>query len=547
MQGIIYTRVSSDEQVSGTSLDSQEQVCRAYCKERSITVLAVFREEGASAKTAVRAELLRSLEYCRRSRGQVQAFVVAKVDRFARNTEDHFSVRKLLLAYGVALHSVTEPIGNRPTEKFVETVLAASSEFDNAIRKQRCTDGMMARLKQGIWPWKPPPGYRSLQTKRRGEKKTQPDPPDPETFPLIQRALKEYLKGVIHSQAELARLLDRLGLAGVRGMATRPQFVDRILGRYLNFYAGILVNPWTGEERLGLHTPMITPEELGQIRLIRSGKAHVVPRNRLNPQFPLRRTALCDSCHRALTGSVSRGNGGTYPYYHCVNQGCAIYGKSHPKDAVESAFARLLDRVTPRPKYLGVLQATVLDVAADMKHRRISDADRSRHRIAELEAKRKRVFEMREDGSYTRETFRERLAALDGELAEARASTTYHVQQELDPDALQYATAFLGRLRNEWLAIDPSVRPRFQKLVLPDGIPYDRERGFGTAQLSVLLELSQSSGAPRSRLVHLVRVSWNQILDSLTEIMVFRNHASSRALGQDTRLSEDGKEASVAA
>ena len=53
---IIYTRVSSEEQIAGTSLDFQEKQCREYCKQKGIEVLEVFREEGASAKTATRAE-----------------------------------------------------------------------------------------------------------------------------------------------------------------------------------------------------------------------------------------------------------------------------------------------------------------------------------------------------------------------------------------------------------------------------------------------------------------------------------------------------------
>ena len=104
--------------------------------------------------------------------------MVAKVDRFARNTEDHFYIRKILLDYGVTLHSISEPIGNSPVGKFFETMLAGSAEFDNAIRKQRCSDGMAARIKQGISPWHPPLGYVSVDAKRRGEKKTEPDPPD---------------------------------------------------------------------------------------------------------------------------------------------------------------------------------------------------------------------------------------------------------------------------------------------------------------------------------------------------------------------------------
>ena len=49
MQGIIYTRVSSDEQVKGTSLEFQEDLCKKYCHDKGIEVVSVYREEGESA------------------------------------------------------------------------------------------------------------------------------------------------------------------------------------------------------------------------------------------------------------------------------------------------------------------------------------------------------------------------------------------------------------------------------------------------------------------------------------------------------------------
>jgi DNA invertase Pin-like site-specific DNA recombinase len=195
IKGIIYTRVSSDEQVKGTSLDFQEEICRTYCREKGIEVMALFREEGASAKTADRAQFLRAIEFCRKNKNKVTAFVVAKVDRFARNTEDHFYVRKILFDYGVTLHSVSEPIGNNPAGKFIETVLAGTSEFDNAVRRQRSVDGMISKIGQGIFPWKAPVGYLCAQSKKHGEKKSKPDEPDPKIFPIIQRGLKEYAQG----------------------------------------------------------------------------------------------------------------------------------------------------------------------------------------------------------------------------------------------------------------------------------------------------------------------------------------------------------------
>ena len=44
MNGIIYCRVSSKEQLEGTSLESQELACRAYARTHQITILERFIE-----------------------------------------------------------------------------------------------------------------------------------------------------------------------------------------------------------------------------------------------------------------------------------------------------------------------------------------------------------------------------------------------------------------------------------------------------------------------------------------------------------------------
>ena len=190
MRAIIYTRVSSDEQVKGTSLDDQENRCRQYCFEKGLVISRIFREEGASAKSTDRPEFLNSIEYCRKNRNKVDAFVVWKLDRFARNVHDHVMVKKTLLDYKVTLHSVSEPISDEPVGRVFETILAAFSEFDNEIRKQRCTNGMIAKLQQGIWPWKPPIGYRCAHYKKRGERKIGADPQMRRPFPSSSEGCK---------------------------------------------------------------------------------------------------------------------------------------------------------------------------------------------------------------------------------------------------------------------------------------------------------------------------------------------------------------------
>lgn len=516
MKGIIYVRVSSEEQVKGTSLENQDDLCRAYCQNKGIEVVGIYREEGASAKTADRAEFLRAIEYCRKHKGKVDAFVVYKVDRFARNTEDHFYVRKMLIDYGVTLHSVTEPIGNNPAEKFIETVLAGSAEFDNAIRTQRCVDGMSMRINQGISPFKTPIGYECQHTRRKGEKKNAPDKPDEQIFPIIQKGLKEFSKG-IYSQVEMIQLFDKLGLSKIRGEKTRPQLVCRIFGKYLKYYSGIIVNPWTNEEVQGIHEPMITKEECFKIQSILSGKSNRVKKVRMNPDFPLRRTVKCGICGGQLTGSCPHGNGGKYYYYHCYNKECSMYAKAINKKELESDFIKCLNEVTPKKEFLVVFKTTVLDVWGKKGFDFKIDAQNYERQLTVLEEKRKSIFEMREDGSYTPKEFRERKGEIENRIMATKISLSETRIEQFDIESvLSYANNFITNLGRQWLDLATS-HSRFQKMVFPEGISYIRGKGFGTAKLGLIYELNRTCGTEKSLLVHFMLNHWNQIITELKQ------------------------------
>ncbi len=502
MNGIIYTRVSSTDQIDGTSLEFQEKQCRKYCEEKNITVLELFIEEGESAKSANRTQLIKALEFCRKNKSKIDAFVVLRVDRFARNTEDHFSVRKLLLDYGVTLHSVSEPIGNSPTEKFIETVLAASAEFDNSVRSQRAVDGMSSKINQGIYPFRPPLGYVSNFANKRGKKKTEPDPPHPEIFPLIQKALKTYATG-LYKMSEIGTMLDTWGLAAIRSKATSISMIERIFGQYLRYYAGWLHNPWTSENVRGLHKPMITEEELYTIQHIREGKsAPTLKRERHNPDFPLKRTVCCGTCEKPFTGSRSKGNGGYYYNYHCYNKECAMRGKSIRKQILEESFAGYLEKITPDKDFLSLFEATIIDLWQSKGKSYDIEAKKHEKRLLELQKQRKRVFKLYEDGSYTKEDFQERKASIESEITGTNISLSEAKIDQFDIEAvLNYATKFISNLPRQWFDLSPRLKPRFQKLIFPSGICYDKTRGFRTADLGLIYTINQHSHAD---LYHLV-------------------------------------------
>src|ERR1035438_5645276 len=164
MNTVIYCRVSSKEQIEGTSLETQEAACRDYAHAKGMNVLKVFVEQGESAKFADRTQLLELIDFSRQSKDKVDTLLVWKIDRFARNVADHYSIKTTLLKYGVRVASVTEPIDSDPTGKLMEGALASVAQFDNDVRAMRTVQGMRRRIQDGIWPRKPPLGYRTSVT-----------------------------------------------------------------------------------------------------------------------------------------------------------------------------------------------------------------------------------------------------------------------------------------------------------------------------------------------------------------------------------------------
>src|SRR5512136_2829760 len=85
---VIYTRVSTREQVENLSLDSQERLCRRFCEEQGFKLLEVFCDEGKSARTSNRPQLQAMLDYCKQHSASIDAVVQYRLDRIMRNNSD---------------------------------------------------------------------------------------------------------------------------------------------------------------------------------------------------------------------------------------------------------------------------------------------------------------------------------------------------------------------------------------------------------------------------------------------------------------------------
>src|SRR3989304_8381459 len=158
-KAIIYLRTSSDKQIDNTSLDTQEQISRAYSQTEGLEVVDVKRFEAVSAKETNSLRAAELLEFVKVGQGKFEVLVVFKLDRFARNQEQHHWLRGQLMKRGVVLRSATERIDETPSGRLVEGVLAAVNQYDNEVRIERVKIGLWRRVEEGLWPWQAPSGY----------------------------------------------------------------------------------------------------------------------------------------------------------------------------------------------------------------------------------------------------------------------------------------------------------------------------------------------------------------------------------------------------
>lgn len=96
----------------------------------------------------------------------------------------------------------------------------------------------------------------------------------------------------------------------------------------------------------------------------------------------------------------------------------------------------------------------------------------------------------------------ERKDEAENEIAAARISLNESRIEQFDIEgALIYATKFIQNLGRQWFDLVPTLQPKFQKLVFPEGIPYERGKEFGTAKLGIIHEINQLFDADKSQLV----------------------------------------------
>lgn len=163
MRAAIYCRVSTDEQAEhGTSLTTQEERCRAHVEAQGWTLVEVFVDAGESGTKSSRPALDRLMAACRR--GEVEAVVVTKLDRFGRSNRHLANTLGDLDELGVRFVSLSEQFDtSTPMGKGMLAISGVFAEIEHATIKERMTTGRRRVVKDGYWGGgKVPFGFRPV-------------------------------------------------------------------------------------------------------------------------------------------------------------------------------------------------------------------------------------------------------------------------------------------------------------------------------------------------------------------------------------------------
>jgi site-specific DNA recombinase len=316
MNCIKYIRVSSEDQVKNFSLDTQDEICSKHAERLGYKVIKTFREEGESAKTTNRPELIKMLEYCRKNQKKINAVLVYRFDRIARSTLDHLAIKSKLSEIGIKLESASEPTDDSPSGRFLETILASVAQLDNEVRAEKSKAGLYKRFKAGLTT-RPPLGYTVKEVNGRKIAVK-----DPKYFDLIKRAW-DLMETGTKSLTEMAEEMNKMGIAIYWGKKRKPvtkQYASKLFNN--KFYAGYLVSKTYQEEVKGIHKPMITLDTFYKVQAFLSKNNRVpiyVKYNVKNPLFPLKGLLKCSECGRRLVAGNTKGRNKKYPKYWCPN------------------------------------------------------------------------------------------------------------------------------------------------------------------------------------------------------------------------------------
>lgn len=391
MKVILYSRVSTDEQADGCSLDVQEKRLKDYCIRNGYQVIGSYREDySAKDYDLKRPEMKKVYAYCKKNKNDVDKLLFLRWDRFTRNVEFAMTYkRKFMDELGIEINSIENRIDfSTPEWATLFPLYCGVAHTEDEKISKRTKDGIHGTLLKGKCSGKAPLGYKNVRVSKH------------DCWVELDGKVSDKIKTIF---VEVAKGVETPTLIRNRVFPTLP---DTTLFRTLRnrFYAGYIHVPaYEGDVEqwvVGQHEPLIDMSTFNAVQDILDGNRKKQPKvtKTLDPKLYLRKFLVCPHCGHILTGARSKGNGGYYHYYFCNKDHKHLNVRA---DKVNEGFTRYVSELRPHPAILKLYNEILQDVRGDVTKSIRGKVANLQAQLDEVNVRIERINDLYFDGDIT--------------------------------------------------------------------------------------------------------------------------------------------------
>lgn len=345
----IYSRVSSEEQVEGHSLDAQKNVCREVAERRKWIVVGYYEDAGYSAKDDKRPDFKKMIADAEQEKFDV--VLVHKLDRFSRSIEQTLNYFKHLNEHKVVFASATENFDfTRPEGRLFFNMMAVFAQWYLENLSAESIKAKEELFRKGLHNGPAPFGYH--KNKKSGRCEIVPGEAE------IVKAAFELAASGSYTHRMIAEMLNQK-FPTRRGRHFSKDTVTTMLRN--EFYYGMV--SMRENIRPGIHQPIITKELYDKALQVTkerhsTRKGNLLSQHKkngsktpLHQYYMLQRIIRCNSCERHLRIQKA----GELRYYKEVSleRGltCELAAKSVRMDAADKEVLEILSHLKLPPEW----------------------------------------------------------------------------------------------------------------------------------------------------------------------------------------------------
>ena len=406
---VAYARFSSNNQRE-ESIDAQLRAIQEFCERNDYKLVAIYTDEAQSAKTDNRDDFRNMIDDIMKEKVDIDAVLVHKFNRFARNKYDSALYKKRLRDIGIKVISVTQPIDDSPEGRILESLIEAMDEYYSENLALEVKKGMLENALKG----KHTGGGKILGLSVDEEGYYYPD----ENASIVHRIFKEYADGIPKTQ-----IVDRLNREGYRNQYGRPFQVRTITDLLHNEkYVGNFVYNHTQTEVIRLEgiikDPIVEEDLWDKVQKLRKDAGKPKHRKRKYLMTGKMRCGICGFTYCGSGGKKKNKNGDMAAYYKCQGKiknrnGCV--NPSLNKDYYEKIVVdTIVKSVLTDAAIENIACGVVKQLEKERKSPQVSTA-KLKKQLDKIKDKQSRLMELYLDGGMERKVLDDKNSVLKEE------------------------------------------------------------------------------------------------------------------------------------